>query len=98
MGRPPADVCPANAPASPSTCAAARIEFHIGDEVASLDGREIRTGPIDEPEAVVVAEPAGFYALMVDRDLDAVTIEGDRAAVAAMLDALPPVALETATP
>jgi DNA-binding HxlR family transcriptional regulator len=84
--------------ALPSTCAAARIEFHIGDEVASLDGREIRTGPIDEPEAVVVAVPAGFYALMVDRDLDAVTIEGDRAAVAAMLDALPPVALETATP
>ena len=83
--------------ALPGTCAAARIEFRIGDEVASLDGHEVRPGPIDEPEAAVVAEPAGFYALMVDRDLDAVTIEGDDAAVAAILGALPPVAVETAS-
>jgi DNA-binding HxlR family transcriptional regulator len=82
--------------AVPATCTQVRLEFRIGDEVASIDGRETRTGPLDEPDAVVMAEPAGFYALMVDRDMDAVRIEGDRGAVAALLALLPPVAVETA--
>jgi DNA-binding HxlR family transcriptional regulator len=82
--------------ALPGTCTPARIEFQIGDEVASLDGREIHAGSVDAPEAVVMADPAGFYALMVDRDLQAVTIEGDRKAVSTMLDALPPITLESA--
>jgi DNA-binding HxlR family transcriptional regulator len=83
--------------ALPGTCTPARIEFRVGDEVAALDGREVRAGSVDAPDAVVVAEPAGFYALMVDRDLDAVAIEGDRGVVEAMLGALPPVAIETTT-
>jgi len=47
----------------------------------------------------VKGEPAGFYRLMVDRDADAVTIEGETAPVTSMLAALPPVpASATATP
>jgi DNA-binding HxlR family transcriptional regulator len=75
--------------ALPGTCAPARIEFRIGDEVASLDGRDVRAGTIESPDAVVTSEPAGFYALMVDRDLGAVEIQGDRDVVVALLDALP---------
>ena len=34
--------------------------------------------------------PSGFYRLMVDRDLDAVSVEGDAEAVRSMLASLPP--------
>jgi DNA-binding HxlR family transcriptional regulator len=69
----------------------ARIEFRIGDEIASLVGHEIHAGPGEDPDAVVVSDAPGFYCLLVDRDLDAVTIDGDANAVRAMLAALPPV-------
>jgi DNA-binding HxlR family transcriptional regulator len=69
----------------------ARIEFHIGDEVASVEGGEIVPGPLETPDAVVSGDPPSFYGLMVDRDLDAVTIEGDTELVRALLAALPPV-------
>jgi DNA-binding HxlR family transcriptional regulator len=73
--------------ALPSTDA--RLEFRVGDEVASVEGYAVVEGTIAEPDAVIVADPPGFYSLMVDRDIDAVSIEGDRGAVRAMLDALP---------
>ncbi len=68
----------------------ARIEFRIGSEVASVDGGEVVAGEITDPDAVVVGDPAGLYALLVDRKLDAVSIEGRSEVVQAMLDALPP--------
>jgi DNA-binding HxlR family transcriptional regulator len=82
--------------AVPETCTETRIEFRIGDEVASVDGRSIRAGSIEDADAVVVADPTGFYRLFVDRELGGVTIEGDPGAVEAMLDTLPPVRLEAA--
>jgi DNA-binding HxlR family transcriptional regulator len=69
---------------------AGSIVFRIGDELASVvDGRVV-DGAIGDPDAVVVGDPPAFYCLMVGRDIDAVSIEGDAAAVRAMLAALPP--------
>ncbi len=68
-----------------------RLEFRIGEETASTADGVVRDGRLDEPDAVIVGDAPAFYALMVDRDVDAVSIEGDRGAVRAMLDALPPV-------
>jgi len=45
---------------------------------------------------VIVGDATSFYRLMVERDLEAVSLEGDPQVVRAMLDALPPVRLEAA--
>jgi DNA-binding HxlR family transcriptional regulator len=74
--------------ALPSTDA--RLEFRIGDEVASVEGDEVVDGAIVAPDAVIVGDPPAFYCLMVDRDVEAVSIEGDSEAVRTMIDALPP--------
>ena len=68
-----------------------RIEFRIDGDIASVSGREIVEGPIDDAQAVIVGDSAGFYNLMVERDLDAVSVEGDVDAVRALLAALPSV-------
>ncbi len=46
-------------------------------------------GSIDEPDAVVIGDSPDFYRLMVDRDIDAVRIEGRSGAIREMLSALP---------
>jgi DNA-binding HxlR family transcriptional regulator len=66
-----------------------RLEFRIGDEHASVAEGKVVDGAIEDPDAVVVADPPGFYRLMVDRDLDAVAVEGDVDVVRALLAALP---------
>jgi DNA-binding HxlR family transcriptional regulator len=66
------------------------IEFRIGDEVAYVhDGASYR-GNAEAPDAVVEGDVNGFYALLVNRDLGAVKVHGDRDAVRALLEALPP--------
>lgn len=75
--------------AVPPRCSGARIEFRIGDEVASLDGAAVVDGPLDGPDAVVAGDGPGFYRLFVERDLEAVAIEGDVGAVRSLLAALP---------
>ena len=75
--------------ALPPECAGARIEFRIGDEHASLAGDTVVEGGIDDPDAVIVGDVAGFYRLLVDRELDGVSIEGDVEVVRAVLAALP---------
>jgi DNA-binding HxlR family transcriptional regulator len=82
--------------ALPSTDA--RLEFHIGDEVASVDGGEVVDGPLENPDAVISGDPAAFYGLLVDRDLEAISIEGDAEVVRALLAALPPVPVLDAAP
>jgi len=66
-----------------------RIEFRIDGEIAAVADHQILSGAIADPEAVVVADGSGFYHLMVERDLGAVSVEGDVEAVRAMLAALP---------
>ena len=65
------------------------FEFRIGDEVASLTGRDVVEGSLERPDAIVSGDPQAFFALLVERDLDAVSIDGDAAAVRNILDALP---------
>jgi DNA-binding HxlR family transcriptional regulator len=66
-----------------------RIEFRIDGDVASVDGDEVVHGSIENPDAVIVGEGSSFYRLMVERDLDAVSIDGDVDAVRALLASLP---------
>ncbi|HEX4746006.1 MAG TPA: helix-turn-helix domain-containing protein [Gaiellaceae bacterium] len=76
--------------ALPSTCAGARIEFRIGDEVASLDGTDVVVGSLDDADAVVTGDAPGFYRLLVEREVNAVTITGSLDAVESLLTTLPP--------
>jgi DNA-binding HxlR family transcriptional regulator len=77
--------------ALPAASGPRRIEFRIGDEVASVVDDSVVEGSIEDPEAVVSGDPQGFYCLMVDRSIEDVTIEGDVGAVASMLASLPDV-------
>lgn len=75
--------------ALPSASTERRIEFRIGDEVASVVGDQIVEGSIEDPDAIVSGDSPGFYRLMVDRSIESVSIGGDVDAVRTMLDALP---------
>jgi DNA-binding HxlR family transcriptional regulator len=75
--------------ALPADCSGARLEFRIEDEHASLAEGKVVEGGIEDPEAVIVGDAPGFYRLMVDRELDGVSVEGDVEVVRAMLAALP---------
>jgi hypothetical protein len=77
--------------AVPPTATHASVEFRIGGEVASLVDGDIVDGAIANSDAVVTGDAPGFYCLMVDRDLDAVSIGGSEQAVRDVLAALPPV-------
>jgi DNA-binding HxlR family transcriptional regulator len=77
--------------ALPSASAGRRIEFRIGGEVASVVGNVIVDGPLENPHAIVSGDAQGFYALMVDRRLESVSVEGDAQAIAELLAALPSV-------
>lgn len=75
--------------ALPSTCTSERIEFRIGDEHASLVGNAAVEGGIEDPDAVIAGDASGFYRLLVERNLESVTIEGNVEVVRSMLAALP---------
>ena len=75
--------------ALPASCAPGRIEFRIGDELASLVDGVVVAEAVGNPDTVVSGDAAGFYRLMVERDLAAVSIDGDVDAVRALLSALP---------
>ena len=78
--------------ALPSDCSGARIEFRIGDEIASVAGDTVVEGGIENPDAVVTGDAPGFYRLLVEREIDGVSIEGDVEVVRALLAALPALA------
>lgn len=82
--------------ALPATSTGSRIEFRIGDEVASVVDGEIVEGSIEDPHAIVSGDPAGFYRLMVDRSIDCVSVEGDARVVDALLASLPALPAATA--
>jgi DNA-binding HxlR family transcriptional regulator len=73
------------APLAPS----GRFEFRIGDEVASIVDGEARSGPIEDADVVVEGEPEGVYHMFVDRRLDLVSVEGDRALLEQLIDIAP---------
>jgi DNA-binding HxlR family transcriptional regulator len=67
----------------------ARIEFRVGDEVASLVDGKPHEGSIDDPDAVVTCDRAGFYRLIVDRDFKCATLTGDDNLVRSLIGSLP---------
>jgi DNA-binding HxlR family transcriptional regulator len=66
-----------------------RFEFRASPEIAALVDGEVVAGPIDDPDVIVEGDPEGIYSLFVDRCLDQVTIQGDRALLDALLEAAP---------
>jgi len=68
---------------------AGRFEFRVRDEVASLVDGEAREGPIEDPDVVVQGAPGGVYRLFVERQLDAVSIQGDRELLERLIEASP---------
>jgi hypothetical protein len=72
-------------PSPPEVC----IEFRVDDELASFVDGQVREGPGERVDAVVEADRAGFFHLVADQDLDAVSIRGSRAAVRTLLETLP---------
>ena len=77
--------------ALPASAALGRIDFRIGDERAGLVDGKVLNEAGDDADAVVSGDAAAFYCLLVDRNLDAVTIDGDIDAVRALLATLPSV-------
>ena len=75
--------------ALPAASGERRLEFRIGEEVASVVDDAIVDGSIDDPDAVVIGDPPDFYRLMVDRDIDAVRVDGRSEAIREMLASLP---------
>src|ERR687891_645969 len=66
-----------------------RFEFRVGDEVASLVDGAAQAGPVEDPQVVVEGDPEGVYHMFVDRRLDCVTVEGDRALLERLLEVAP---------
>ena len=68
----------------------ARVEFRIGGQVASLVEGSVVSGAVDAPDLVVHGDTVGFYRQVVDRQLDAVEVEGDAEVLARLIESLPP--------
>ena len=66
-----------------------RFEFRVGEEVASLVDGEAQSGSIEDPDVVVEGDPEGMYYMFVDRRLDRVSVDGDRALLEQLLEAAP---------
>jgi DNA-binding HxlR family transcriptional regulator len=66
-----------------------RLEFRVDEEVASFVDGEAYEGPIEAADAIVVCDRAGFYHLVVDRDLRCVTVEGDEDVLRSLIESLP---------
>ena len=75
--------------ALPPSATDARIEFRVDGEVASFAGGESHAGSIEDPDATVESDRAGFFHLLVDRDLEKVEVRGNEQAVLDLLGTLP---------
>jgi DNA-binding HxlR family transcriptional regulator len=74
-----------------------RFEFQVGDEVASLVDGEARSGPVEQPDVVVKADPEGVYHLFIEGQLDQLTVDGDRDLLEQMVRNAAPRSIEPAT-
>jgi DNA-binding HxlR family transcriptional regulator len=66
------------------------VEFHVGGEVAFVKDGSAYPGPADTPDAIVEGDVGGFFRLLVDRDVAAVSVRGSTAALRELLEMLPP--------
>jgi hypothetical protein len=75
-----------------------RVEFRVGDEVASIVDGEAQAGPLENPDVAVEGDPEGIYNMFVHRKLDLVTVHGDRDLLEQLIEVAPePVELQAAT-
>jgi DNA-binding HxlR family transcriptional regulator len=74
-----------------------RFEFRVGDQVASLVDGEAQSGPVEQPDVVVEADPEGIYHLFIDGQFDQVSVDGDRDLLEQMVRNAAPRAVEAAT-
>jgi DNA-binding HxlR family transcriptional regulator len=74
-----------------------RFEFRVGDEVASLVDGEAQSGPVEQPDVVVEADPEGIYHLFIDGQFDQVSVDGDRDLLEQMVRNAAPRAVEAST-
>jgi DNA-binding HxlR family transcriptional regulator len=66
------------------------IAFRVGSEEASLvDGRAVE-GIAADADVLVETDATGFYHLVVDRQLDGVSVDGDRDVLERLIDAFSP--------
>jgi DNA-binding HxlR family transcriptional regulator len=54
------------------------IEFRVGEETASIVDGEVRSGSVEDPDALVTGQPSDFFHLLIDGRLDGVVVDGDR--------------------
>ena len=66
-----------------------REQYGIADRTTEVAEVEALFAKLDDADVTVDGDPEGIYSLFVDRCLDQVTIEGDRALLEALLDAAP---------
>jgi len=57
--------------------------------VASLVDGVVEGNPIVDPDVIVEGDPEAIYYLFVDRRLDQVSVQGDRALLEQLLDVAP---------
>jgi DNA-binding HxlR family transcriptional regulator len=65
------------------------FEFRAGDDVASLIDGTAQAGAVGEPDVVVSGTPETIYYMFVDRRLDLVDVEGDRALLEQLINVVP---------
>lgn len=68
----------------------ARVAFRIGQEEASLSAGTVVDGVAEDAEAIVSGDATGFYHLVVEGNLDGVTVDGDLGAARSLVAALAP--------
>lgn len=65
------------------------FEFRAGDDVASLIDGTAQAGSVGEPDVVVSGTPEAIYYMFVERRLDLVDVEGDRALLEQLINVAP---------
>jgi DNA-binding HxlR family transcriptional regulator len=66
-----------------------RFEFRVGDEVASLVDGQAQEGPVEDADVVVKGDPEGVYSMFIQRRLDCVSVQGDRALLERLIEVAP---------
>jgi DNA-binding HxlR family transcriptional regulator len=71
------------------------VEFHSGDEIATVrvggGNFALESALAAQPDAVVTGTARDYWALFVDRDFDAVDVQGDRVALERLMRTVPAV-------
>lgn len=67
------------------------IEFHVGDEVATLADGVAVPGASEDPDLVVTSKPEGMYHLLIEHRIEGLKLEGDRSVLERIIENAAPV-------